>query len=615
MNFSKKMLICAFSAISLLVGGCGDSGSSSESNPSNSTDTTDTTDPTDSGEAAETPDTPSFKVSGCEDATDEATSKKMESAKADIADLLQSLGKGDFSNAQKISAQTKSTFKSVLDQYPSNCEAQLGYALGIVTDLVNNAEIKAFIDTVSNKKDLIDMDVNDFNKILVTGDGKLLTSEAQTAMAQAIPSIDSAVIYMRNIVNEKDFTCTYTYEDRTYELDRGEFAPALGALFVAKSILTFGASLNIDISDNKSFDWMNEADQLGDYDAPVLTMKQVEKLLDKKSSFTTVYDNWKSSYKKIPDLLDSAITYVELGLEYGIEESKEGTKTQLNDPYIVGDGEMADVRVADFEKAIDSLEYYRQSLHSGVEVTLPHGSKVTVNIAKFFEITDGFQQFVPYHHFNESSEWYIPVDGFFWYAEPDADNYAKREIDIAIKTEIEKKLKIESFDTWISEPYSWDDEEFDYDWQICADIEFEDGYDYKCFSMTFDGCTVSFGATSDVSDDEGLVVSVPSPVKLSSDVCKVEDGETLFATAIQNTVENYFYFTDADGKKTLSLQALENGYVDGEYLRDYTIRDLSKYIFFPDVTFGGVFPGMTKDKFWDILATEFEDDDREDEDW
>jgi cephalosporin-C deacetylase-like acetyl esterase len=35
--------------------------------------------------------------------------------------------------------------------------------------------------------------------------------------------------------------------------------------------------------------------------------------------------------------------------------------------------------------------------------------------------------------------------------------------------------------------------------------------------------------------------------------------------------------------------------------------------FFPDITFGGVLPGMTADKFWDIIATESEDDD--DDDW
>jgi Leucine-rich repeat (LRR) protein len=32
-----------------------------------------------------------------------------------------------------------------------------------------------------------------------------------------------------------------------------------------------------------------------------------------------------------------------------------------------------------------------------------------------------------------------------------------------------------------------------------------------------------------------------------------------------------------------------------------------------DITFGGVLPGMTADKFWEIIATESEDDD--DDDW
>lgn len=388
MGFSNKLFVCAFGAMSLLAG-CGSSGSNDDKP---------------SSPAADTPDTPSFNVSGCQEMTDANAQAQLESAKANIVDILQSLGEGDFHNAQVISAQTKATFKSVLDKYPASCEAQLGYALGIVTDLVNNKEIKGFIDTVSNKNDLVDMNVNDYNRLLMTADGKLLTSVAQTAMAEAIPSLDSAIIYMRNIVNNKDFTCKYTYKDRTFELDRGEFAPALAGLFVAKAALTLGASMNIDFSENGNYDWMNDLENYNEFETSKVSMRQVESLLSKKSSFTTIYDSWKSSYKNIPNLLDSAISYVELGLQYGIEESKLGTATQTNDPYIVGDGEMSDVSVKDFQKAIDSLEYYRQGLRTGVEVTLPQGSKITINVAKFFEITDGFQEYLPYHHANHNPD-------------------------------------------------------------------------------------------------------------------------------------------------------------------------------------------------------------------
>ncbi len=591
MGFSNKLFVCAFGAMSLLAG-CGSSGSNDDKP---------------SSPAADTPDTPSFNVSGCQEMTDANAQAQLESAKANIVDILQSLGEGDFHNAQVISAQTKATFKSVLDKYPASCEAQLGYALGIVTDLVNNKEIKGFIDTVSNKNDLVDMNVNDYNRLLMTADGKLLTSVAQTAMAEAIPSLDSAIIYMRNIVNNKDFTCKYTYEDRTFELDRGEFAPALAGLFVAKAALTLGASMNIDFSESGNYDWMNDLENYNEFETSKVSMRQVESLLSKKSSFTTIYDSWKSSYKNIPNLLDSAISYVELGLQYGIDESKNGTATQMNDPYIVGDGEMSDVSVKDFQKAIDSLEYYRQGLRTGVEVTLPQGSKITINIAKFFEITDGFQEYLPYHHVNDPSVWFKPDQGYGWADILTSKAYAEHEIGVSIMSELSKTMTLTGFHAWVSSYYSWYYEDVPAVPEVCMDIEDANDYYYNCYTATVNNCTVTFTITEDSYRSNDLEF-VPSPVKLSSEVCKVENGVSKFATAYQYQSENYFYFTDASGKKTVSLQGLDNGYLEGNVIKDYSARDLSKLIYFPDFTFGGVFPGMTAEKFWNIIITESEED-------
>ena len=591
MGFSNKLFVCAFGAMSLLAG-CGSSGSNDDKP---------------SSPAADTPDTPSFNVSGCQEMTDANAQAQLEAAKANIVDILQSLGEGDFHNAQVISAQTKATFKSVLDKYPASCEAQLGYALGIVTDLVNNKEIKGFIDTVSNKNDLVDMNVNDYNRLLMTADGKLLTSVAQTAMAEAIPSLDSAIIYMRNIVNNKDFTCKYTYKDRTFELDRGEFAPALAGLFVAKAALTLGASMNIDFSENGNYDWMNDLENYNEFETSKVSMRQVESLLSKKSSFTTIYDSWKSSYKNIPNLLDSAISYVELGLQYGIEESKLGTATQTNDPYIVGDGEMSDVSVKDFQKAIDSLEYYRQGLRTGVEVTLPQGSKITINVAKFFEITDGFQEYLPYHHVNDPSVWFKPDQGYGWADILTGKAYAEHEIGVSIMSELSKTMTLTGFHAWVSSYYSWYYEDVPAVPEVCMDIEDANDYYYNCYTATVNNCTVTFTITEDSYRSNDLEF-VPSPVKLSSEVCKVENGVSKFATAYQYQSENYFYFTDASGKKTVSLQGLDNGYLEGNVIKDYSARDLSKLIYFPDFTFGGVFPGMTAEKFWNIIITESEED-------
>ena len=365
--------------------------------------------------------------------------------------------------------------------------------------------------------------------------------------------------------------------------------------------------MNIDFSENGNYDWMNDLENYNEFETSKVSMRQVESLLSKKSSFTTIYDSWKSSYKNIPNLLDSAISYVELGLQYGIEESKLGTATQTNDPYIVGDGEMSDVSVKDFQKAIDSLEYYRQGLRTGVEVTLPQGSKITINIAKFFEITDGFQEYLPYHHVNDPSVWFKPDQGYGWADILTGKAYAEHEIGVSIMSELSKTMTLTGFHAWVSSYYSWYYEDVPAVPEVCMDIEDANDYYYNCYTATVNNCTVTFTITEDSYRSNDLEF-VPSPVKLSSEVCKVENGVSKFATAYQYQSENYFYFTDASGKKTVSLQGLDNGYLEGNVIKDYSARDLSKLIYFPDFTFGGVFPGMTAEKFWNIIITESEED-------
>ena len=599
MKKRSKLFILAIGACSLLAG-CGDSGS-----------------PSDAPKASDTPLTPSFSAYSCQEVTDDAVATELEAAKANIKDILKELDRGHLKDAQTVSASTKNSFKAVLDKYPANCEAQLGYALSIITDLMNNTKIKSFIDTITNKVDLADMGVEDYNRLMIAGDGKHLTSMAQDAMAQAIPSVDSAIIFMKNIVGDDNFVCHYTLDEKTYELDRGEFAPALAAMFVAKALLTFGASLNLDISANGKYDWMTDVDF---HDGDTKTFAdQLASLMNKGSSFTTVYDNWKPHYKNIPNLLDSAIHYVQIGLQYGIEESKTGMATQKNDPYIVGDDEMSDVSAADFQKAIDSLEHYRQALHTGVTITLPAGSQITVNLAKFFEITDGWQDYLPYHKLNDFSQWYTPVEGFFWSTNMES-YYVEHEIEEALRPQIEKIPSYKRFYGWIDAD-RWNYTDNTYSTQYCADIKIDKEYSYKCFDLAVSGCTVTFTPSRNYGDDN-VVLTAPSPVQLSSAVCKVQDGVTLFALPYKENVKNIFDFTDASGKKTISLQGLLNGKADESKIAearsnnkrwiradDYTLDDMKKLIYFPDVTFGGVLPGMTADKFWEVLKTEARSDD------
>lgn len=550
---------------------------------------------------ADVPTTPSFSVSSCQEVTDPVMSQQLEAAKANISEIFAAIGDNNLENAKVISASNKNAFKSILDKYPSNCEAQLGYAVSIITDLINNKEIKGFIDSVTNKKKFMDLDVEDFNKYLLNADGTKMTDQFQRAVAAAIPSTDSAIIYMKNIVADDKFVCHYTYDDRMLELDRGEFAPAVSALYIVKAILTMAASLNLDFSYNGKYDWLNDINENSDQDSISNETKGIiEKLLSKTSSFSTVYEEWKTRYTNIPKLLDTAITYVQIGLQYGIDEAKNGTATQMNDPYIVGDGEMADVSVSDFKKAIDSLEYYRGALYSGVEITLPKGSKVKINLAKFFEITDGWQDYFPYHEVNDASMWLIPEDGnFYWSESHDYDSFASRYIKNHVEHFYKKQFP-NTRDIWSSISGKNSSATLYVELDL---FNADNDYLMDEFNVAINNCTVSFIKDTTYKSHSSTIESIPS-FNLGPEFCKVENGESLTAQSINYFGYNYFYFTDANGNKTISSQSLAIGHIVNGNVVDYDYDDYKSLIIFPDITFGGILPGMTVENFWNILKTE-----------
>lgn len=596
MRIFKSLALSLLCSSAFLVG-CGDDSSSANESK------------------VDVPGATNFSVSTCQEVTDPSMSAQLESAKADISEILKAIGDTEWERAQAMSASNKKTFKSVLDKFPGNCEAQLGYAVSIITDLLNNKEVKGFIDSVTNKKKFADLDVEDFNKYLINADGTKMTDQLQKAVASAIPSADSAIIFMKNIVADENFVCDYTFEDKTYELDRGEFAPALAALYVAKSILTMAASLNIDFSYKGNYDWINDYNENEPKDSISNDTKNViENLLSKSSSFSTVYDKWKPAYRNIPNLLDTAITYVQVGLQYGIEESKKGSAAQKNDLYVVGDDEMSDVSASDFQKAIDSLEYYRKSLHTGVEFTLPGGSKVTINLGKFFEITDGWQDYFPYHKVNESSIWFIPEEGnYVWSNSLSYRTYTGHHIESTVERAYWKQFK-DIDHVWADLNSWWSN---DHENSIDVDGSFKNDEDFNdFFEITLEGCTVNFTKTephyhyASESSLEAL-----APIKLSSDFCKIENGEQQFPLALKYPRPNYITFTDANGKKTISWQSIATGHIVGDKLVNYKIDELKKLIIFPDITFGGIFPGMTVEKFWETLKTETRNADEDDDDW
>ena len=557
------------------------------------------------GDPASTENAPTevdYKVSACAIVSDSEVQAELNEATNSSIGIFQALANGDFEGAKEVSAYTKSTFKTILTENPKNCGAQLGYAVTIISDLVNNKEINDLYNRVTSEEPstLLNVDPESYSKILMktsvlakSSEQPLITDQVQSAIATGVlPAVDSAIILLRNITNTEDFSFTFTVEGKTIELDKGEFAPALGVLHFAKAYLIAAASINIDASKDKSYQWALTLSDLNSSDFENLSTEQraaldhVTGLLSSKSPFTTVRNGWESSWKSIPALLDTAISNVQEGLEYGIEEYNDPKNSQENDLYVVGLDEEADVSPQDLQEAIENMEMIKGFLRGPIEIDINDSLSITVNISKFFTITDGFQDFLPYYKLTDYSTWMTPPpevmvweEYLSWDHEGSAAAY---EIEKAVTSLYEGEVDYlwEGSDAYYVDLYTSDDE-------------------YNSVPVYISGCNYTIG-DGDVARE------------LSTTSCKDSNGTVMYQN-FNSTLPNILVFTDAAGKETLPAYKLtlpKNE--DGDR---WTISDMKGIIVFPDPSFNGVFPKMkTQDDIWNLiekiyyLETSYEDE-------
>lgn len=629
MNFKKYAAAAAFGLAAVLAG-CSSSDSDS-----------------DKVSGAASSDVQSFEVVSCNSDIDAAGSAKLEMAKGDLVDFLGALEDGEIRRAQGIGSSIKSTYRQVLESHPANCEAQLGYALSSIANLVNSEALNSVLDSLE-KRGIVETDsrrnlykVSEAEmanlvvgtRVMAKQSSKVVTATVQDAVSETLlPMTDSAITFITNVVRNGSVTVLYTNGRRTVELDNGEFAPALGALYLMRAFMVAVASINIDFDENGSYDWIDsliEVDVVNYKRNP--GVKKALKLLDKDNPFATIRSDWAPAYKNIPNMLDSAITYVQVGLQYGIDEAANGLKTQLHDIYVVGDDEDADVSVSSLKAAIDTLSRVKDALHNDIEFKVS-GKSYKVNVGKFFGITN-VKKLLPYHKILPVDDWFKPGKNDFWSDTLGWNSFAHRELEALFKAAMPLTGKEEYVYVDFDSDY-YDDEmdEFVETPVVDIDIEYEEGYAYGTYKVVFDGCKASFELKNFRyhgygywGDDEEAVdtVKVTKQVTLSSDFCKVEDGTAKFLTAEGADVPNVLVLTNKDGKELISFRDLVTGVKypcdDHFHYRSYNLKELKEFLEFPDITFGGVFPGMTKDKMWELLADleEYEDDydDYDYDDW
>ena len=529
-----------------------------------------------------------YPVTACADISDAEAQASLEEATTNSVSILEALASSNFDSAKVVSASTKAQFAQILAKYPSNCGAQLGYAVTIIADLVNNQQINNLYNTATgdDPTSLLNIDPESYSKILMktnalakSSDQALVTEQVQSIIATGIlPAVDSAIILLRNIVNTEGFAFTFTVNGRTVELDNGELAPALGVLQYAKAYLTAIASINMDASLDNSYNWALTLASMETSDFDSLSTDQraafdhVTGLLSANSPFTTVRSEWKENWTKIPSLLDSAISDVQVGLKYGIEEFNDPDNTQANDVYVVGTDENADVSPANLELAIDSLETIKSYLRGPVKIAITDSISITVNLSKYFTITDGFQDFLPYYKLTDYSTWLTPpAETMVWEEELNWDlegSAAANEISAVAEQVYNGKTD-----------YVWGS------YSLYIDILTEDG-DYNSVSVKINGCQYTLGQDSTV-------------YTLSATSCVDSTGTAMYQN-FNVTIPDILVFTDANGNETLHAYKLalpknENG-------DSWTIADMKGLIVFPDPTFHGVFPEITsQDAIWDLI--------------
>ncbi len=632
MKFINKVTLSAL-GIAAILAGCSSSDSNSSSASSDK-----------NGAAANNVQT--FDVSSCNDEIDALSLNKLEMAKEDMNSFYSQLADGQFKRAQATSAAIKSTYAEVLKNYPAYCEAQLGYSVAIITDIFTNQVFSDLIDSLDNQKtpNLFKMSAEDASRIVVKAGSmskeesqKIITDRVQDVIANnLLPAVDSAITYLTNVVKDGSVTVLYKNDGRTYELDNGEFAPALGALYLTRAMMVVVASRNVDASMNGSFSWIDELNSMNfDNYKNNAAAKHLTDLFRKDNGFGAVKSGWEKAYSNVPGMLDSAISYVQAGLQYGIDEAKKGLAGQLHDPYVVGDGEDADVSVKDMQAAIDAMSEVKDALHNDFTYDIDEKHSITINISKFFQMTNP-KEYLPYYQIVDPKDWFKPLASDTWTDALERGSYATAQLSSALSSVFANSY--EDFYVDVDEEY-YDEEEGEYKDGISLyyDIEYPHGYAYGSYSVTIDGCELSLKRSSykyyDYSGDYDYVYNSetgeyeyvhnsknPAPdtvkaeiksIKISSDFCKVEGGTTKFLTSESRVVPNLFNLTDKSGKVTVSFRELNRGVKypcdDHFHYRSYNVKELKELLVFPDVTFGGVFPGMTEEKFWDLMTADWDD--------
>mgnify|MGYP004505120211 FL=1 len=584
----------SFSVCALLLVACSDSGSSSG----------------DSGSGPNTID--KIEVGDCESIEDPALNAQVVEATDSLVRFVFGIADApeDLEALQNSAEKAKSIFKKALDRYPNSCDAQLGLASAQIADIVNNKDVGVIYNVFANgdeeqKLSLFNIRQNfagtAFSAAVQAKDlgDKLITDRIQEIIAgKALPSVDSAIYLLNNIRQSKDYAFSYETENLEIYLGQGELALSVGTLNALKAFLTVVASFNLDASSDRSYDWLvTSLDWNESYvrDTAMTAeqkaaLKHYASLFEKTSPFLSVKDSWKSAYKSVPDILDSAIENLKESYAYLLEQAESGNASSLS-PF-VGNSEETDFYTEEIEKTLGILDSVQKALHGVVTVSVA-GENVQIDVRRFFDMTDGFQKYLPYHKLNPIDSWMESLTNpdpkyITWLAARDYDAgyglYAENAVVEAAKKLFGKPITSGNF--------YYSNTRWDSAW---LGMENEDAI---YIHVEWNDCEFSIW-------NDALLNGQSSWNALDSSICKAENGTVMFKAVKSDLSANPFNFTDKDGNVTSSFSDFDQDVStlkrnDAE--KEEFVSLIERTVIFPDPTFHGVFPGMDQHRLSVILA-------------
>jgi len=543
-------------------------------------------------------------VSSCNtaDAQNAEANAMVATANAQMQDDLKRMGQAmnDGSwDSVKAAAPVNSTqqYDAILAKYPGHCGAQFGKAMVTMANLVRNPDIDAAMKDLQAENGATS---TSYTAYLTTSEEQVpaaLFKVAQATHASRSTNVaslqntigtsvlavtDSAIAYFENILKDPSFAFEFQYKrsnntTKTIQIDNGDIGPALAMLKYIKSLEIVFASVQVDPSMNGTLDFIDTLTNIQDADFDNLRPGQTAaldhalSLADKNSPFLTIKSEWRNRYAQIPSLLKSAIRDVQTGLAYSINET---TATQVNDLYKVGNGAGADVTPAELQQVSDNLERVVKYLDGSVTIPYAQGTKtITVNIPKFFTITDGYQDFLPYHTVRPYTEWNDVISSdTSWssYLYFDLYEISGKSLATALGQNVVHSTAVD---------YEYLDGTNSYGYLFANGDTVIMSNSYSSRSTT---CTVSYSYHAKVN-----TIIVPA--------CKATAAGASFASYANTVRKVPFIFTDASGKATF----LDDMSADMDNIINIEgIEGFKNKIIFPDPTFGGVFPGLTNDNIW-----------------